>query len=849
MAIVKSQKFLPSSSSSSLAVRSKNISSSSFTNATPGTGNKKIFTLKTKIIKIDEILKGTLASEKKSVDQKKKEEQRNKRKSNEKSLEAKPKEKKGVGSGLKIPTPSFFDRIKDFFKNILAGYILTKLVDLAKYIEPFLPAIQTAFDWTTDFVIGLVDGLGTFLVWGEDAANSSKEFLKDTFGEDAVARFNELGDKLFNLFNAIILVGMTSAALKDPKKPRAGARPSKGVKPTKPLARTPGVSATGPRGAARQMQIRHGHAARGVYQNAYDNAIAKGKSPAEAIRRGNAAVKKALKVGNIVSAPQKGTLAGGIRGSSITSRGSSRVLGRAGLKLFGKAGMQLAKKTFGRIPIMGPLIVAVASLLAGEPMGQALFKGFGSMLGGFLGSFIPIPVIGTVFGTMIGEFLGDVLYSLTMGGGPEEAGKKFMDGLKGALEIGGLIVNFFKEGFGRFFANFPTVEVSDFAWGALQRGIATVFPFLDKDGDGLVKTMPDLGLLFNPIMAIAKLIPHAAASFLPDIFGEGGTAYGGTKKIDPPVALSTSSGGGREPVIQAAAGTNQGMTSGASGEIRNKNGKAIYLHWTAGNYTSIGGPYHTVFTGDGKMHRKTEYDRSTGGHTYNRNSGAVGLSLAANPDIGQWPTEAQKVAMAKEAARIAKEWGWSAGDINLNKIMTHGEAGSNLDGIVRHTNYGLFGRGDSRVQPDKEGKASGGIDDFERWDLDIMKPGDKYGSGGDEMRERIKGFMRLGGPTRGKGIYVMGEEGKEFVIDADSTAALEGAVPGFLNALNKADGRAALEVLRSYAEYESNSPQVVVVERVKEVARTNDYTRKSSMIPIFNASRSEDPFEFLAAQG
>ena len=95
----------------------------------------------------------------------------------------------------------------------------------------------------------------------------------------------------------------------------------------------------------------------------------------------------------------------------------------------------------------------------------------------------------------------------------------------------------------------------------------------------------------------------------------------------------------------------------------------------------------------------------------------------------------------------------------------------------------------------------------------------------------------------------MGEEGKEFVIDADSTAALEGAIPGFLNALNKADGRAALDVLRSYAEYESNSPQVVVVEKVKEVVRTNGYTQKSSMIPIFNASRSEDPFEFLAAQG
>ena len=848
MAIVKSQKFLPASSSSSLTVRSKTISSSTFTAATPGTGSKKLFTLKRKIIEVDKILKGTLASEKKSIDQKKKEEEKDKRKSSERSLEAKPKRKESGGNKLKIPTPSFFDRIKDFFKNIIAGYILTRLVDFANVIEPFLPAIGKAFDWTANFVIGLVDGLGTFLVWGQDAANSSKQFLKETFGEDAVARFNKLGDKLFDLFNAIVIVGSLSAAMRGPKKPGPGIKPSGSVKPTKPLARTPGFSPTGPQGAARKIQIQHGHAARGVYQNAYDNAIAKGKSPAEAIRRANASVKSAIKAGNIVSAPQKGTLAGGIKGSSITSRGSSKMVGRAGLKLFGKAGTQLVKKTFGRIPIMGALIVGVSSLLAGEPIGQALFKAFGSALGGLLGSFIPIPVIGTVFGTMIGEFLGDVLYSLIMGGGPGEAGKKFMEGLKGALEVGGLIVNFFKEGFGRFFKDYPTVDVSDFAWGALQKGLAFLFPFLDKDGDGKVQKMPDIGLLFNPIMGIAKLIPHAAASFLPGIFGKDGTAYGvkGNKKLEPPSTPSSTGGGGREPVIQSSAGTNQGM---ASGEIRNKNGKAIYLHWNAINHTSTGGPYHTVFTGDGAIHRKTEYDQSTGGHTYGRNSNAVGLALAANPDIGQWPTEAQKTSMAKEAARIAKGWGWSASDIGINKIMTHGEAGSNLDGVVRHTNYGLFGRGDSRVQKDKEQLAKGSIAAFERWDLDIMKPGAIYGTGGDEMRQRIKGFMRLGGPTQGKGMYVMGEEGKEFVIDADSTAALEGAFPGFLNALNKADGRAALDVLRSYAEYESNSPQVVVVEKVKEVVRNNNYAQKSSMIPIFSSSMSEDPFEFLAYQG
>jgi len=846
MAIIKSQKFLPQSRSSALAVKTSNISTASFasSNKFAGGTDKKIFVLKTKIIEVDKILKGTLASEKRAIDQKKKEESLNKRKERESSLEAKPKGKERKGDKLKIPKPSFFDRIKDFFKNIIAGYILTKLVDFAGMIEPFLPAIGKAFDWTVDFVIGFVDGLGTFLAWGQDAADSTKEYLKNTFGEDAVDRFNQLGDKLFDLFNAIIIVGSLSASLKDPKKPRT--TPS-----AKPSTRTPGGggSPTGPRGAARKIQIKHGHAARGIFQSTYDDAISKGKTPAQALRRANASVNKALKAGNIVSKPQTGTLAGGgnTKPGSILGKGANRAGGRLGLKLFGKAGVKMAKSVFGRIPIMGPLIVAVASLLGGEPIGQAVFKGVGAALGGLLGSFIPIPIIGTILGETLGTFVGDLLYSLIMGGGPEEAGQKFMSAFKSAIEIGSVIVNFFKEGFGRFFNNFPTVEVSDMAWGALQRGLAFVFPFLDQDKNGKVEKMPNIGMFFNPVSQLTQLIPHAAKSFLPDLFGNKASITGGNKKVTAPPGSSGGGGGGTEPSVQAPGDVP--AQGNASGAIRNKNGKAIYLHWTAGNYNSIGGPYHTVFTGDGTMHRKTEYDQSTGGHTYNRNYNAVGLSLAANPDIGQWPTEKQKVSMAKEAARIAKAWGWSASDIGIKKVMTHGEAGSNLDGVNAHTNYGLFGRGDSRVQPGKEKLATGRVAKFERWDLDIMKPGATYGSGGDEMRKRIKGFMRMGGPTRGKGLYMMAEEGKEFVIDADSTAALEGAFPGFLNALNKADGREALEVLKSYAEYESNSSQVIIVEKVKEVVGNNNYSQKSSMIPIFNASRNDDPFEFLAYQG
>ena len=71
--------------------------------------------------------------------------------------------------------------------------------------------------------------------------------------------------------------------------------------------------------------------------------------------------------------------------------------------------------------------------------------------------------------------------------------------------------------------------------------------------------------------------------------------------------------------------------------------------------------------------------------------------------------------------------------------------------------------------------------------------------------------MAKGGPTKGKGLYVLAERGREFIIDADSTAALEAQVPGFLYDLNKAKGREAVNVLRAYASYESGADETVVV--------------------------------------
>jgi len=749
--------------------------------STKGSDNEEdiINVIRAKVIEIDKVLKGTLAQQKAASKKDKKSDEKQRRKKQEKLLEKSTPETKGSGlvKRLTAPAKGLFGGIFDFLKNILIGRLLVVLLEK----KPNLPGgnllmfIAGMAEKVIDMIIGVVDAIGGFLAWGQEKLDGAREWLVNNKGEEAGERFDGLLSALTNLFNATIIVGSVFGA----------------------LGMGPRISAPGGDQAKKAAQ----------------------KAAQKAAPLGSKLLK--TKLGKKLT-----EMSGG-----VIKHSAARTVKRAGLKLIGKKGVKLVSKTFGKIPIVGPLIVGVSSLLAGEPPGQAIFKGLGAMLGGLLGSFIPIPVIGTLLGETIGVFVGDLLYSLILGGGPEEAGQKFMNAVKTALDVGGLIVNFFKEGFGRFFSDFPTVEVP----GVMQSPLAVLFPFLATDGETgffgekQVKEIPNLSILFNPIAMVTELIPHAAKSFFPDLFGGSSTSSGSFTSTDldeddESLQPSTGDSGGNERRARVRGPSSVQNQGRASGEISGK-GSAIYLHWTAGNYDSTYGPYHTVFTGDGTMHRKTEYDQHAG-HTYGRNSNAVGLSLAANPDIGQWPTEAQRVSMAKEAARIAKGWGWSASDINMSKVMTHGEAGSNIDGIVAHTNYGPFGRGRSDTHADKDAASVGRDDPVERWDLDkLNNHSEKYGSGGDEMRERIRKFMTggdseeespdgkmsKGGLIKKQGRYEMGEEGPEFVVDYDTYNPIEKMMPGLFDAINAAKGEDAIGILMSFAGYEEPASDELVM--------------------------------------
>lgn len=151
----------------------------------------------------------------------------------------------------------------------------------------------------------------------------------------------------------------------------------------------------------------------------------------------------------------------------------------------------------------------------------------------------------------------------------------------------------------------------------------------------------------------------------------------------------------------------------------------IYLHWTAGHYGQFYDDYHINIDADGSIYATTDDLSEIKAHTWRRNSGAIGISLAccagatSNGLGSEPPTDMQIECLAQVIAVLC-----ACMDIPLDgaHVMTHAEA-ANLD------SYG----------PDTT---------WERWDLWFLKDGDALGSGGDIIRGKAVFYSgsELSGP-------------------------------------------------------------------------------------------------------
>lgn len=208
---INTQKFLPSSKGGSLAKINKTLIKSSSSTALSDKSIKNIGIIKVKVIEIDSILKGTLAAEKKKLNESKRQDSSKRREKIEEKLETKPK-----AEGDKIKTPSlprmgFLGWVKNFIGNIILGYFAVRLVDHLPKIIPIVKFLGKA----TDFVLGvggkLLDGLVTFIDWGYKAYDATRGFVKNLFGNDGVKQFEQLSGLLNQFLNLALIAGMAAA--------------------------------------------------------------------------------------------------------------------------------------------------------------------------------------------------------------------------------------------------------------------------------------------------------------------------------------------------------------------------------------------------------------------------------------------------------------------------------------------------------------------------------------------------------------------------------------------------------------------------------------------------------------
>ncbi len=301
------------------------------------------------------------------------------------------------------------------------------------------------------------------------------------------------------------------------------------------------------------------------------------------------------------------------------------------LKLFGKdAAKAVAKsgklfKVLGKaakgikIPVLGPIIVAVTSILSGDPIGKTMFKTLGAVFGGMIGGAIGAALggvgapFGLLLGEIVGEFIGSFLYDMFNG---DESGTKGVDFLKkkfgqlltGAGKAGKAVMdfalsmltkagNFFKDGFGRFVENFPIIDISKMRLIPSGLGlVAKTFGVDDPkymDG-GKVNRIPDLSLL-TPF-GLPKLLPLLKNSFFPSgekevvpetsvSGGEEGEEEGGeatTAVVETPdnseVTIDDSESGGEASTAQLA----ESDSSSASSSVSNVSSQTTYEESAAG---------------------------------------------------------------------------------------------------------------------------------------------------------------------------------------------------------------------------------------------------------------------------
>ena len=384
-----------------------------------GSGDVKIVQdISLAVSTIAQTMQDGLVLKSKQEAKKRKAAEKDKRAAQESDIE-KPDKPKKEGSSrpqFKVPGVGLLSGIFGFLTKFIFGIAVLKLIDFANspIVQGILSATKAVINsGVLKFLFGppiagaglLLQGLISFVDLAYKITDGAEKIIKNIFGEEGAEKFRTFIENFKTLINSFVIFKI--------------------------------------------LKGKFGDAIAKAIKNAF-------KLVKNFIKRGAKLLTKLF--------PQLGKVGSKLltAGKGLVTKGLAKVGGFAA-KIFGKAAgfiapafksaKPFASKFFSKIPIVGPLVITIVSLLSGEPATQAIFKGLGAALGGALGTFIPIPILGTLIGETIGVFVGDLFYSLLFGGGISEVGQKLKDTFMTLFKGGKAVVNWLGGGIKAFINN------------------------------------------------------------------------------------------------------------------------------------------------------------------------------------------------------------------------------------------------------------------------------------------------------------------------------------------------------------------------------------------------------------
>lgn len=367
-----------------------------------------------KVIKIDNLLKDSLALRRKKTKVSTKEKEDKTFAEREKELEKnKPKPVKGVKLPTAAPKLGLFDWIKNFIFNTILGYFAVKYFDQLPKLLKLIPTILKVGESIIDFAGSMLDGLVTFVDWGYKAIDGTRGFMKDIGGEGLAKNFDKFAGAIDNVLEVAIIAALATAdsggGFCECPKP-GGGRPGRGGRGSdfkdlrKGFKGKQGWNLSWERATNPSRGFSHLNAERDIMKRYFQ-------------RFGRDAFIERFGKEGLEALP------GGMARSGATVG----IAGKGGAKTILKTVRPLLKRI--PLPVVGALIDFGLSWALGEDPGRAAFKaigagilgGIGTALGGAIGlAGGPLSIAGAMLGGLAGGTLGDMaggaLYDMFFGG-------------------------------------------------------------------------------------------------------------------------------------------------------------------------------------------------------------------------------------------------------------------------------------------------------------------------------------------------------------------------------------------------------------------------------------------------